>query len=115
MGQRKKIIIVLLVSLILFGTLSKTSPIDADLKTYLFVFSLIYLISMFVIWFILDLAYHKSDRHFKLVISVILAFVPLLILAISSLSSLSSMDVLLSSIIPLIVIWYIYKRRENSR
>lgn len=114
MRQKYKLILLLAAVILLTILLAKVSPVNADIKIYLAVFLIIYLICLLLFWLILDLAYHSYPPRMRLIISVVLAFAPVTVIAISSLSSLSAMDILLAFAIPSIVIWYIYKNSQKK-
>ena len=108
--MNKKIILLITTSLLLVSIFGFISPTSAGLPLYIFVFSLIYIISFLVIILFLDLAYStlpKAERRF---IALVLGFSPTLVLALASLSSLSVIDFALAVGVPIIIIWYGVRR-----
>jgi len=97
-------IIILGISLLLLT--GYTSPNNVTLPVYLAVFLIIYLMCLLVLMLILYLAYTNLQRSKKIFVSAVLAFSPVLFLALGTLSSISILDFLLVIGLPLIVVWY---------
>jgi hypothetical protein len=113
MRQKNKLLILAMSVIGLMAVMSYYSPINSDLKLYLAVYSLIYIICFIAIWFFIDVAYQQESNN-HVIIAAVLAFTPVSVLAVSSLSSLSLMDVALSVLVPLIIVGIIIKRKPKT-
>jgi hypothetical protein len=107
----KKIIFSIIVLLIGFALLlGFTSPNKVTLPVYLAVFAIIYLFCTLVLLIIFQLAYSNMLISKKIFISTVLAFCPVILLALNTLSTISLLDVLLAFGVPLLIVWYGFKR-----
>jgi hypothetical protein len=92
--------------------LGYNEPDGNNIAIYLAVFSLIYIICLQIIYITVRIAYPKISKSNKLFISIVMAFSPIALLALSTLGSMKVIDVLLSIGIPLIIIWYGIKQQR---
>ena len=104
--MKKKLISLTVLAFLLIGIFGFTSPAQIGLPMYLLVFGFVYIFFALLILVIADLAYAKSPEKNRMFGSVVLAFSPTIILAISSLSSLTFVDFLLALGIPIVIVWY---------
>jgi hypothetical protein len=108
--MNKKIIALLISILCLLAVLASTTPNNARLPLYLIIFSLVYVVSFFVIILFLDLAYTSISASERRFIAIVLGFSPTIIIALASLSSVSVIDIALAVGVPVLVIWYTLRR-----
>jgi hypothetical protein len=104
--MKKIILSIIILGLALLLLMGFTSPNSVTLPVYLAVFLVIYLICIFILILILNLAYANLRYSKKLFISAILAFSPVLFLALGTLSSISVLDFVLVIGLPAIIAWY---------
>ena len=90
---------------------SNISPVNADIKIYLLIYFLVYILFVLIVWSLLDFVYHKISNSLKIFSALIISTSPVSILAIASLSNLSLIDIVLSIAIPLVLVWYIRNKK----
>lgn len=107
----RKIIIAIILLLAAFTLLlGYTSPNNVTLPVYLAVFAVIYLFFALIVFATISLAYNHMARTRIIFLSVVIAFAPVILLALNTISTLSLLDIILALGIPLIVVWYGFKR-----
>lgn len=85
-------------------------PDEVKLPIYLLVFSIVYILFTLFGLTIARLAYPKTSYQRKFFVSLVAAFCPLTLMALSTMSTISAIDLFLTFLVPMIVIWYGLKR-----
>jgi hypothetical protein len=107
----KKMIISMAILLIVFGVISSVfNPKTSNLPVHLAVFVLIYAMAVNAIAILIKLSNHGLNKAKVTLIACITAFCPLSIISLQTIGGLSIINLILTILIPLIVIWYILKR-----
>jgi hypothetical protein len=90
--------------------LGLTSPNHVSLLVYLAVFIIIYFICLLILLLILNFTHPDMSMTKRLFIATVLAFAPIILLALNTISTLSLLDILLACGVPSIIVWYGFKR-----
>jgi hypothetical protein len=107
----KKMIISMAILLIIFGViLSVFNPKASSLPVHLAVFVVIYAMAVNGIAILIKLFNRGLNRAKTTLIACVTAFCPLSIISLQAINSLSIINLILATLIPLIIIWYILKR-----
>jgi hypothetical protein len=108
MKRQTSIVLILTgIASLLFGF---TSPNQSSLPTLLLAFSILYLFCAMIFLIIINLAYDDIKKSQGIFIAFVLAFCPVLLLALESLSTVSFIDILLAIGLPVVIVWYGVKR-----
>lgn len=108
--MKYKVIIFWFVSFGWLALFSLTTPKNESLLLYLLIFLILFIWSYLLINIVLSLAYPYANGQKLIYISTILAFIPTVILALVTVTTISVIDIVLAVSIPLIIVWYLYKR-----
>ncbi|MEI6237463.1 MAG: hypothetical protein WCP03_02580 [Candidatus Saccharibacteria bacterium] len=102
----KYIVLLLITAGTLIVTLGLTKPDSNNIAIYLAIFGLTYALSAQIVHLIVKVAYPKIAKSNKLFISIVLAFTPVMLLALSTLNSAKLIDIVLSIGVPVAIVWY---------
>ena len=102
----KHIISSIITAGILIALLGLTKPDGNNIAIYLAIFGLVYALSVQIVYIIFEIAYPKVTKSNKLFIAIVLAFTPVMLLALSTLNSVELIDIVLSIGVPLAIVWY---------
>ena len=102
----KHIISSIITAGLLIAMLGLTEPDGNNIAIYLAIFGLTYALSAQVTYLIVTVAYPKIAKSNKLFIAIVLAFTPVMLLALSTLNSVKLIDIVLSIGVPLAIVWY---------
>lgn len=95
----------------LLSLMSYSSPKEGFIVYYLLILIIIYIWFVLFNWVILNLAYTSMHSSSKRFISLVLGFIPITIIALSTINDLSMVDLCLSVSVPTVVAWYGVKRK----
>ena len=104
-------IISLVLLIFIFGTvISIFNPKTSPLPVFLLIFILGYAAVCVSVLLLLRWIYPKMSKSRLTFSSCILAFCPIIILALQSVSSLSILNFMLALVLPIVIVWYAFKR-----
>jgi hypothetical protein len=107
----KKMIISMAILLVVLGAiLGAFNPKTSSLPVHLAVFVVIYIAAVNGVAIFIKLFSHGLDKAKTTLIACVMAFCPLSIISLQAIGGLSIINLILVTLTPLIIIWYILKR-----
>jgi hypothetical protein len=112
--MNKKTLILVTLGIFLVSIFSFTNPNSYTALLLTGVYIAIYLFTLIFIYVLFSITSKRKDIPNRLLFSAILAFIPILMLGLSSINGINAVDLGIAFAVPVIFVWYLSNRSSKS-